>query len=666
MSKMLSFGLECIVKSIEGGKAMVNIRRSLIIRIFSLLLIVLLFLSSISVITYADDSIYFDASDWAKKEIENASKNGVLPPMLKGKDMTKPATREELCELVVLLYEKLDGNKVPIPESNPFTDTTNVQIMKAYSLGITTGTTPTTFEPNAITNREQLAVMFGRGMQKLYPNLNYSGIGAPNFSDKSDISSWALSYVLFMSKEGILKGDAEKFMPKAITDTQRLSGYGTTTREQAIAITERIHSKHQEYEVEDAIKEKEPEEEKIEEPIEEPIEESEIIEVEEEGLENKPLTLEKIPDSVKIISDTSFLRYNLSLATAPGPIMTAQEATVAGFVWKGNTIVKYVGNDTEVDIPSKIDDVVITKIDYIAMLDKKLKLVTIPDSIITIKEGAFNDNPDLVIEVDFRNENFMSFKGGLYTKDGKTLLSGSKTVANNIKDGVEIIGREAFTSNELTSVTIPSSVTTIDNYAFNMNQLVAVTIPNSVKTIGIFAFNNNQLQTVSIGDSLISIREGAFSFNPDLKITIDKNNPYYSSSFDGAVYTKDGTYALVFGNRFMSDQISNGTTYIEKYAFSGNNISSVTIPNTVITIGAGAFSNNQLTSVIIPDSVDSIGYGAFGYNYISLVKIGSSVKTIENMAFSRNGLKQNSNNITDQPYSGTWELVGDLKDWSKK
>ena len=199
-------------------------KRSKLLKILiSLVLTVSLFLPVTSTIAYADSSIYSNASEWAKIEIENANNSGVLPPMLKGKDMTKSATREELCELAVLLYEKLNGGSVQTSGINPFTDTSNIQIIKAYDLGITTGITSTSFAPNAITNREQVATMFGRAIQKLYPNMDYSEIGAPTFTDKADISSWALSHVQYLSKEGIIKGDAGKFMPKAITEIGRAS-----------------------------------------------------------------------------------------------------------------------------------------------------------------------------------------------------------------------------------------------------------------------------------------------------------------------------------------------------------------------------------------------------------------------------------------------------------
>ncbi len=41
--------------------------------------------------------------------------------------------------------------------------------------------------------------MFGRAIQKLYPNMDYSEIGAPTFTYKAYISSWALPHVQYLS-----------------------------------------------------------------------------------------------------------------------------------------------------------------------------------------------------------------------------------------------------------------------------------------------------------------------------------------------------------------------------------------------------------------------------------------------------------------------------------
>lgn len=180
------------------------------------------------------------ASKWATSELKKAADAGLIPDILKGADMTKSITREEFAALAVVLYNKTTGKTASPASPNPFTDTVNPEILKAFQLGITKGTSATTFSPAQLINREQVAAMLSRAVRTMVPNGDFSTAGAPAFSDQADISSWALEDVKFMSKMGIIKGADGKFMPKATTTAQQASGYATTTREQAIAMGVRI------------------------------------------------------------------------------------------------------------------------------------------------------------------------------------------------------------------------------------------------------------------------------------------------------------------------------------------------------------------------------------------------------------------------------------------
>lgn len=184
-------------------------------------------------------SAYSAASSWAKTELDKADRIGLIPPSLKGADMTRPITREEFAELAVKLYEKTTGKAATASSPNPFKDTKNPEILKAFKLGITTGTSATTFAPKELTNREQVAAMLSRAIRVMAPNGDFSTTGAPTFTDKKEISSWALNHVLFMARLEVIKGTDGKFMPKATTTAQTASGYATTTREQAIAMSVR-------------------------------------------------------------------------------------------------------------------------------------------------------------------------------------------------------------------------------------------------------------------------------------------------------------------------------------------------------------------------------------------------------------------------------------------
>ena len=56
--------------------------------------------------------------------------------------------------------------KATAATNNPFKDTQNVEVLKAYNLGITAGVSEVKFDPNALLNREQAATMLTRTYKK--------------------------------------------------------------------------------------------------------------------------------------------------------------------------------------------------------------------------------------------------------------------------------------------------------------------------------------------------------------------------------------------------------------------------------------------------------------------------------------------------------------------
>lgn len=195
-------------------------------------------------VTVGNPSYWSSSSSWATPELEKAADAGLIPAILKGADMTKPINREEFAELSVLLYEKVTGKAAEPASPNPFVDTSNPQILKAYQLKITTGTSATTFKPKMLINREQCAAMLFRAIKAINPNGDYSVKGVKDFPDQKDISGWALESAKYMSKISIVKGDSKgNFMPKAITDRQQAEGYGMATREAAVLMAVRSYEK---------------------------------------------------------------------------------------------------------------------------------------------------------------------------------------------------------------------------------------------------------------------------------------------------------------------------------------------------------------------------------------------------------------------------------------
>lgn len=64
--------------------------------------------------------------------------------------------REQFCEVAVKLYEKFVKTQVDSVGNNPFHDTENKEVIKAYHLGIVKGTAKDKFSPNDLITREQL------------------------------------------------------------------------------------------------------------------------------------------------------------------------------------------------------------------------------------------------------------------------------------------------------------------------------------------------------------------------------------------------------------------------------------------------------------------------------------------------------------------------------
>lgn len=200
------------------------------------------------------DFLNLQASAWAKAELEQADMMGLIPAALRDKDLTKPITRAEFAAVSVKVYEALSGQQAIPAYANPFTDTNDPDVLKAYQVGITAGTSSTTFSPDDLLNREQAATMLTRVYKKAYMTgwemsrdaeyedlfRTYYVMPAP-FSDDASISEWARSSVYFMAANGIINGIGDNtFAPRATTEAETAVGYAQATREQALAIAVRM------------------------------------------------------------------------------------------------------------------------------------------------------------------------------------------------------------------------------------------------------------------------------------------------------------------------------------------------------------------------------------------------------------------------------------------
>jgi hypothetical protein len=161
----------------------------------------------------------------------------------------------------------------------------------------------------------------------------------------------------------------------------------------------------------------------------------------------------------------------------------------------------------------------------------------------------------------------------------------------------------------------------------------------AVTAIGDSAFQGCDLSSLTIPYSITNIGMAPFGGCAGLSITVDPQNPSYSS-MNGGLFDKSKTTLVAYQSIVSSYTIPSSVTSIGDGAFAGGNfLTGVTIPGSVTNIGDGAFAGCGLTSVAIPASVTRIGDEAFN-PCLSLgsVTIGDGVASIGDWAFEYDDL----------------------------
>ena len=328
-----------------------------------------------------------------------------------------------------------------------------------------------------------------------------------------------------------------------------------------------------------------------------------------------PNTLGGYP--VTSIGDYAFHGSDLTSITIPDSVTSI-----------GNYAFEYCTGLTSITIPDSVTSIGDRAFGHCTGLTS----ITIPDSVTIIGFCAFEyctgltsitiPNSVTIIgggafyDTAYYNNNSNWEDGVLYI--GSNLIEAKNSIsgAYDVKDGTKTIADHAFYgSTGLTSITIPDSVTSIGGYAFeHCTGLTSVTIPDSVTSIGYLAFSDCTDLT---------------------KITVSSGNTVYHSTDNCLIRTKTKTLICGFKNSIIPSDGS--VTSIGGYAFSScTGLTSVTIPDSVTSISAGAFYDcTGLTSIKIPNSVTSIdSFVFYGCTGLKSITIPDSVTSIGDSAFS--------------------------------
>ncbi len=184
-------------------------------------------------------SVFASPSEWAEPFVKAMLLEGLASEeLLDSSKMQHPITREEFAELTVRLYARANNQKIDdLIEWNPFADSDNKMVAKAYNIGIASGTgfnekEQRLFSPSNLVTRQEIAVMLVKELKLLGEDT--SSFGDMNYSDEDAVAAWAYDAVDFASDSGILTG----------VGNNQVAPTANATREQALVLIHKIASKY--------------------------------------------------------------------------------------------------------------------------------------------------------------------------------------------------------------------------------------------------------------------------------------------------------------------------------------------------------------------------------------------------------------------------------------
>ena len=233
------------------------------------------------------------------------------------------------------------------------------------------------------------------------------------------------------------------------------------------------------------------------------------------------------------------------------------------------------------------------------MDNEDITSILLPNSVITIWQGAFANCPNLE--------------------------------SVTIPSSVAALGWRSFQNcPKLESIEIPGSVLQIGESAFQAcTGLKTVVMLEGVKKLydGVFSECGN-LSSVALPPSLEEIGAWAFNETGSLKGTITL--PASLAKMGSYAFTESGIEELDFASGAILSGISAGAFY------SCNSLKKVTLPSSVIQIGDEAFSQcKSLEQIVFSQNLQKINRSAFlGCTSLKEITLPKSLKTIGEQAFS--------------------------------
>lgn len=386
-----------------------------------------------------------------------------------------------------------------------------------------------------------------------------------------------------------------------------------------------------------------------------------------------------LPEGLVEIGETAFQNSGLESVSIPDSVTTMGEGAFAGS--SKLTSVKLSKNVVHIpkaafnagsSVNMKLETVVIPEgvqsIGDYAFSGTHLESLVLPSTLTSIGASAFWNHQLNKVTIP---ENVTSIGEYAFRITQETLTEGLTEVVLN--EGLLIIGKEAFSGNELTEIELPSTVVLsaindsedclFGNARKPAGKIVAVKVSDKKKVDSFNSAYANKYSHIVVYDNLVGTgwKSSDFTYDEEkaaltgwsetghakrltLKILI---LPEYTPG--GRAITSIGEQAFMipndevvvtkFGidspNGMTSVKIPATVTKVEKQAFAQNALSLVDLSKLTV-IGERAFYGNNLAKAELPDTVVSLGEGAFATNDITELRLSRNVTVIPQGAFSMN------------------------------
>ncbi|ELP92359.1 hypothetical protein EIN_298900 [Entamoeba invadens IP1] len=243
-----------------------------------------------------------------------------------------------------------------------------------------------------------------------------------------------------------------------------------------------------------------------------------------------------------------------------------------------------------------------------------------------------------------------------FIKNKKVLENNQKVIyikkdvkknGTKIPKEVSIISKNAFSSADMTSITIPSNVTELEDSAFESSVITTLKIPSTVKTIGRSAFAyNKELKEVTLPEGMTVVLESCFMNCAQLeKVNLPQSLQFIGDNAFENCHLKEVKVPeqctlrqnCFNSNKFLVKVTLKGISNVPPTAFANCEIlKNVEVDANLKEIGDNAFEScTNLENFNFTENIEYIGSSAFqACEKLKTAVLQKKVKFIGDFAFS--------------------------------